>query len=102
MREWSRLARSGRFQLDAWSGGIDPEDSLRAVQTQVLALGVHGDLLAPPEAIGALLEKVPRAAVERGVITTNAAPGRAPHVAWAREPDEAAERVCAWLHAPRV
>jgi predicted alpha/beta hydrolase len=100
IREWSRVARTGRYRLGDYPG--DPEARLRELVLPVLSITLEGDEIAPPEAADLLLAKVPRADVarfhyvpaEHGLLPTG-------HNRWPREPAVIARSIARWMLAHR-
>jgi predicted alpha/beta hydrolase len=96
IREWARVARTGRYRLADYPG--DPEARLEELALPVLSITLEGDEIAPPEAADLLLSKLPRAQVERfhyvpaehGLLPTG-------HNRWPREPAVIAERIARWI-----
>jgi predicted alpha/beta hydrolase len=99
MRDWAFNAVGGRYRLEGSTRSPgDLERALEAVRLPVLALSLHGDALAPAEALAELLAKVPNAQISHetldGVATDT--PWRR-HFSWARKPVGVHERLARWL-----
>lgn len=103
MQDWSHNARRGGYRLHTKKGAPARVPVLDTVTTPVLALPIHGDPVAPWEALQALLSLLPRAPVQRrpmrGVLAH--APWKR-HFSWAREPAEAVRLTAAWVRARTV
>jgi predicted alpha/beta hydrolase len=100
MRDWTRNAFTGRYAIEG--SQIDHEAAMRALRVPVLSLTVDGDPFAPPSAADALLGKLAAADITR--LSIGGVPGHSPrrrHFSWARQPDEAADRVAHWLRHAR-
>jgi predicted alpha/beta hydrolase len=87
MSEWTALARDGRFVLDG-----TPRD-LSSVALPLLAISLDRDWMAPPSAVDHLVEKMPRAALERVHVSNEAID----HFRWARHPAPIVEIVDRWI-----
>lgn len=99
MRDWSFNAVSGRYRLEGSTRSPgDLEQALESVRLPLLALSLHGDALAPVEALAELLAKLPNADITHetldGVATDT--PWRR-HFSWARKPVGVHERLARWL-----
>jgi predicted alpha/beta hydrolase len=92
MRDWARLARSGRL-----SYGRPPADagqSLAAVNLPVLVVSFHGDRFAPQRAVGGLATLVSSAQITRRHLVVDSE--KPPHFAWAHEPERLVRELCEW------
>ncbi len=96
MRDWARLARTGRIVLD--DPRRDLGDDLAALALPVLALSLAGDDLAPRRSLEGLLDLLPGCDVDRRHLDP-VAMGEAPtdHLRWARTPDLVVAVVLDWL-----
>lgn len=104
MRDWSYNARTGRYRLEgSRRGSAALEQGLAEVRLPVLSLSLRHDPVAPPGATQALLALLPSARLRQemfsGVVSD---PAWRRHFSWARQPDEVAAKVAAWLHSPEV
>jgi predicted alpha/beta hydrolase len=84
IRDWARLARTGRFPAG--------EEGLASVRHPVLAISVERDWLGPARSVDALVEKVPAADVERDHLDVDGID----HFKWARRPEVVVPRIVAW------
>ncbi len=94
MRDWAAVARGGRFVLD----GEDRDPALASVALPLLAISLDHDWMAPRPAVDHLVEKMPRAIVER-VHLAEAPRAALDHFRWARHPAPVVEVVDRWLLA---
>lgn len=85
MRDWGRLARTGRF--------VAGEDALATVRLPVLAVSVEGDTLGVPAAVDALVAKLPGASVTRRHLDAEGVD----HFRWAKHPDLVVPLITQWL-----
>ncbi|MFE5549705.1 alpha/beta fold hydrolase [Streptomyces sp. NPDC056534] len=93
MRDWARIARTGRFFPE--KADIDYEALLADVRLPTLAVSLAGDTLAPPDAVDRLCAKIPASDVERWHYEPEEE-SKADHIRWARDGREIAARVQAW------
>jgi predicted alpha/beta hydrolase len=93
IRDWARIARTGRFR----PSGADMvyEEEFASIRLPVLAVSVAGDTLAPPTAVDRLCAVLPSAVVERWHFEPDGG-GRVDHVRWARKGAPIAARIRAW------
>lgn len=99
MRDWARIARTGRFNPEG--SDIDYEGMLARVRIPILAISLAGDTLAPPEAVDRLCAKLPSSAVERW--HHQPAHGRRlDHVRWARHGEEIVSYMRSWMNRNAV
>lgn len=85
IREWGRLARTGRFPVG--------EDRLGEVRLPVLAVSVEGDRLGPIGPVDAMCAKLPAATVTREHIAADGVD----HNRWARRPEVVVPLIAGWL-----
>lgn len=85
MRDWGRLARTGRF--------VAGEDGLAAVRLPVLAVSIEGDSLGVPAAVDALVAKLPGAQVTRRHIDAEGVD----HFRWAKQPGVLVPLITDWI-----
>lgn len=85
IRDWSRIARTGRFPV--------ADDRLPDVDIPVLAVSIEGDTLAPHRAVDALAAKVPNAALTRERLSADGLD----HNRWARRPETVVPLLLQWL-----
>lgn len=85
MRDWGRLARTGRF--------VTGEDGLAGVRLPVLAVSIEGDGLGVPAAVDALVAKLPSAIVTREHLDVEGVD----HFRWAKRPEVVVPLIAAWL-----
>lgn len=96
MADWARLARTGRFILG--KPKLDYEPALRAVTLPVLGISLEGDFFAPRHAFDALVNKMPKAALERHHLDPKALGfDGIDHFRWARKPELVLPTVRQWL-----
>jgi predicted alpha/beta hydrolase len=96
MTEWAEVARTGHFVVD----GKDCEDELARVELPVLAVSLDHDWMAPASAVDHLVEKMPRAMVERAHLS-DAPRETLDHFRWARHPAPIVELVDRWIQTLR-
>ncbi|MFE5948473.1 alpha/beta fold hydrolase [Streptomyces sp. NPDC056480] len=94
MRDWARIARTGRFRPEG--ADIDYEARMANVRLPVLSISLEGDSLAPPSAVDHLCSKLPSSRVERWHYQP-AHGKRADHVRWVRSGVEIAAYIRSWL-----
>ncbi|WP_168627212.1 MULTISPECIES: alpha/beta fold hydrolase [unclassified Cryobacterium] len=92
MRDWARLARTGR--LTYGRPPVDAGQSLAVLELPVLVLSLHGDTLAPQRAVGGLAALLPSARVTRRHLVLDA--GKRPHFGWASRPDAVISELEDW------
>lgn len=97
--DWARSGRSGRY---AAAGLGDLEAGMAAFAGPVLALRLRDDWLGPAASLAWLLHKLPRAAVERQLLTPDELDGPADHFGWMKNPQAVAAHVAAWLRRSRA
>lgn len=85
MRDWGRLARTGRF--------VDGEAGLAALRLPVLAISIEGDTLGVPAAVDALVAKLPGAVVTRRHVDVRGVD----HFRWAKQPEVVVPLIVEWL-----
>lgn len=85
MRDWGRLARTGRLVLG--------EEGLPGLALPVLAISVEGDELGVPEAVDALVAKLPAATVRREHLDVEGVD----HFRWAKRPEVVVPLLADWL-----
>ncbi len=95
MRDWSRCATTGRYELQ--KSAIDYEAAAFATRITVLALRVRADPIAPRGAVEELLARLASASIVRRTVQGVRAhsPWRR-HFSWARQPDEVVAAVAGW------
>ncbi|WP_068280489.1 alpha/beta hydrolase family protein [Aldersonia kunmingensis] len=89
--DWSRLARTGRFEPEG--ADIDYEERIARLKLPVLSISITGDDVAPESSTRHLTEKLPNSEV-----TTWLQPERLGHNGWIRSPASTVDRVAEWLH----
>jgi predicted alpha/beta hydrolase len=92
MTEWAAVARTGHFVVD----GENRDNALAQVALPVLAVSLDHDWMAPASAVDHLVEKMPRAAVQR-VHLSDAPRETLHHFRWARHPAPIVEIVDRWI-----
>lgn len=96
MREWTDMARSGRYTLDG--SALDIEAALKGVSIPALALAIEGDEVAPPRACAPIADKLPKDQVNWVVLGAPRMSARAcHHQRWAREPEPVVEEIVAFI-----
>ena len=99
MRDRGYNATTGRYRLEGSS--VDEAKLAKAVsslQLPVLAVGVHGDLVAPEGAQIELIAPLQSACVQRVVLEGADYGGRwRRHFGWARNPEAAADVISHWV-----
>jgi len=94
--DWARSGRTGRYAAVGMAD--DLEQRLGRLQLPLLALRFTDDWLGPEASLSWLLGKMPRAQVERQLMTSSDMDGRpADHFGWMKTPQPVAERIVAWL-----
>lgn len=94
--DWARSGRTGRYTAQ---GMGDLEPGMAAFAGPVLALRLRDDWLGPSASLEWLLDRLPRAHIERGVLTPEELQGAADHFGWMTMPEPVAARIAAWLGA---
>ncbi|MCH9687878.1 MAG: alpha/beta fold hydrolase [Deltaproteobacteria bacterium] len=95
MRDWGHCARTGRYRLHGSDRDWEAEAS---TQTRpVLTITMATDDWAPPVAMRHLVDKMPRAPVDRHHVQLDDGRGMA-HFRWARDPERVVAVVDPWLH----
>ncbi|MCX5041889.1 alpha/beta fold hydrolase [Aldersonia sp. NBC_00410] len=89
--DWSRLARTGRF--DPEGADIDYEERIGRLKLPVLSISIDGDEVAPASSAKHLADKLPAAP-----ITSWLQPERLGHNGWIRAPKTTVDRIEQWLH----
>ncbi|WGL52835.1 alpha/beta fold hydrolase [Nocardioides sp. BP30] len=87
MRDWGRLARTGRF--------VSGESGLGQVRLPVLAVSIENDWLGPVPAVDALVAKLPAATVSRVHVDQDGID----HFRWARQGEPVVPLIAGWLSA---
>ncbi len=96
MREWTDMARSGRYTLEG--SALDIEAALKDVSIPTLALVIDGDEVAPPRACEPIADKLPKDQVDWVVLGVPRMSARAcHHQRWAREPEPVVEEIVAFI-----
>ncbi|MGB5811050.1 MAG: alpha/beta fold hydrolase [Polyangiales bacterium] len=96
MREWTDMARSGRYALQGSS--LDIEAALKDLSIPALALVIDGDEVAPPRACEPIANKLPKDQVDWVVLGAPRMSARAcHHQRWAREPTPVVEEIVAFV-----
>lgn len=96
MREWTTMARTGRYVVEGV--GVDPDVALRSVRLPVMALTIEGDTTAPPVACRPIAQKLRAIRVEEVELGPHELTPRAlDHLRWAREPAPVVEEIVAFL-----
>jgi hypothetical protein len=101
MRDWGYNATTGRYRLEGSS--VDEAKLAKAVsslQLPVLAVGVHGDLVAPEGAQIELIAPLQSACVQRVVLEGADYGGRwRRHFGWTRKPEVVANAISQWVRS---
>lgn len=96
MRDWTTVARSGRYRLSRSSQDYDA--ALATLELPVLALSFAADNWAPAAAADYLIAKMPRVQATRWHWSAADSGGQAfDHFNWARAPEVLAPRLADWL-----
>jgi predicted alpha/beta hydrolase len=94
MREWGRLARGGRFEIE----GFDGEAALAAARLDTLMISLAHDHMAPVAAVEHLAGKLSSARVVRVHLDeTHAERQSLDHLRWAKSPAAVVAAVHDWL-----
>lgn len=99
MLDWLSLARSGGFDAMAGLAGADAQ--LRQARGTVLAIGIEGDGLAPPEATRQLLALAPGLDVQHARASSERLQRESParrHNLWPRDPQAVLPHLRQWLY----
>jgi predicted alpha/beta hydrolase len=95
IEDWARSGRTGRYAAAGMPD--DLESRLAALAQPLLALRLADDWLGPEASLAWLLGKMPRARIERQLITSSDMDGRpADHFGWMKAPQPVAGRIAAW------
>jgi predicted alpha/beta hydrolase len=100
MLDWLGTARTGGYDAVAGLPGLGAQ--LQDAQGCVLAIGIEGDALAPPEATRYLLDLAPRLQVQHVMTTSERLRQESPmrrHNLWPRDPPAIMPHLAAWLRA---
>lgn len=89
MRDWSRTALTGRYDVQGWQADI--ENGFNLVAQDITAVTVADDWLAPPESLRFLLDKLPRATRRVSTLEARQLGTGADHFGWMQAPDAVAE-----------
>lgn len=93
MRDWSREARTGRYELS--SDTTNYTTALKAITQPVLVVDITGDQLVPTPAVDHLADQLPPHHTRRTLTA-----GAADHFRWARrDPARVIEPVDIWLRS---
>jgi predicted alpha/beta hydrolase len=92
MRDWARLARTGR--LSYGHPFTDAGQPLAALNLPVLVLSFHGDSLAPQRAVEGLAALVSSAQITRRHVAVDS--DKPPHFAWAYKPERLVSELREW------
>ncbi|GAB2932911.1 alpha/beta fold hydrolase [Rhodococcus aerolatus] len=95
VRDWARLARTGRY-APAGAGETDYEALLPRLAVPVLAVSLARDGMAPARAVDRWAQRLPAAALTRAHV-----PEPLGHTGWLRRPGAVADLVAAWWAAGR-
>lgn len=98
MRDWARIARTGKFHPAG--SNKDYEDELTRMSRSVFAVSIEGDSLAPASAVDMLCRKAPASSVDRWHYLPNPE-DRIDHFRWARKGEEIASRIVTWMDRDR-
>lgn len=94
--DWSRSGRTGRYAADGMK--VDFERQLAALELPVLALRLRDDWLVPQSSLDWLLDKMPKASQQTGIVTPEQLAGQgADHFTWMKVPDALAARLADWI-----
>ncbi len=96
MRDWARLARSGRFQLQGTQTNY--EAALGKLRKPVLGISFEHDDFAPHAAAQNLLDKMP--AARHLKLSAQDSGARLNHFNWVKRPDLIVPRIKDWLRQP--
>lgn len=100
MRDWSHNARTARYELTG--SAFDYEAALAELEIDLLTVNVDGDVMAPPNAVDFLFNKVPHAKGQRiEAKLAGLKPGPSAHMRWARDPDRVVREISRWVAARR-
>lgn len=100
MRDWLGLAQTGRFDAMAGLAGVGAQ--MQQAHGPVLAIGIEGDNLAPPEATCQLLALAPGLNVQHAQADSERLQRESParrHNLWPREPQAVLPLLQQWLQA---
>lgn len=91
IRNWARLARTGRYRFE----GFDGEALLARCTAPILAISMEGDDLAPPAAMHDTVDKT----ASRDVRWHHWVSPKGPlqHNRWPKQPEAPAQRIATWL-----
>ena len=96
IRDWARLARTGRFRVAGST--VDYESRMRAFSKPVLALSFSDDDFAPPAATENLLQKLPRASVRHVHVQPGELGAKAiGHYGWVKNHQAVVRQIADWL-----
>lgn len=98
--QWATLVKTGRFD-GVCANGVEAEQALLRIDRPILAVTLAGDRLAPRESMEALLQKVPRAPIERWYYEPAPGSAEADHLRWAKHCPTIVARVTAFARGLR-
>lgn len=98
IRDWARIARTGRFDLRRRRHRTKGDAQLGQVQLPVLAVSFADDALAPEAAVRGLCAKLGKAALTHWHFEpATLGATQLGHFRWAKAPQPLVERLCRWL-----
>ncbi|MEM8607689.1 MAG: alpha/beta fold hydrolase [Myxococcota bacterium] len=96
MRDWSRNARSARYE--PIGSQVDYEAALREVDVDLLTVSIAGDSMGPANAVDFTFEKAPKIRGHRVEATlSEPKPGPGAHVRWARDSQSVVSSISGWI-----
>ncbi len=96
MRDWARTSRKGCYPNT--QAGADSEHALAQLAKPILGIRLSEDTLCPEASFEWLLDKFPRASIEREFLTSDDfASGHANHFSWLKDPQPVADHLAVWL-----
>jgi predicted alpha/beta hydrolase len=94
LKEWGRLARRGRFQIDALPG---VSSAIAQASIPVLAFAIEGDRIATRSSVEYQAAMFATAAPEIRDYTSAEAGGTMTHITWVKRPAPLVERIDDWV-----
>jgi len=96
IRDWAHTAISGRYAADGLEidlEHVDLEHAMRNIETDVHAVVLQHDWLAPRSSLQFLLSKLGRSRVRVDVLDDDALGARADHFEWIKQPQQVVARL---------
>jgi predicted alpha/beta hydrolase len=94
--DWSRSGRSGHYSATGMA--VDFSHRMASLRLPILALRLSDDWLAPARSLEWLLDRMPSAPRQMGLVTPEHLAGqRADHFSWMKTPDALVSQLADWM-----